>query len=239
MRPINFLLAAFLFAPPILANEHGGGGGGEAKSEAKPAEHHDEEVDSSLELKSAKQSSRDVKVPRALVTRLEKEYREYLVHNQLPPQESLKRKLLDVSVELRQKRPAALQEEVRINTPTGGGVIDLAEFVTPLRGAFQMHIKPRLDGSTDIEGLRVFYVSQAKERSIGGEDFGAGCGKFMEVTHIFTKKMASKGFELYTAEQRYISVVGGSFVMASFAKDALQVANVSFVDSRFPELLCE
>jgi hypothetical protein len=220
MRPIELLLALAVFSAHA-----------EEPKAAPSAE--------GLAQRSAKQSSRDVKVPRRLVTLLEKEYREYLTHNQLPAQESLKRKLLDVSVELRQKRPAALHEEVRINTPIGGGVIDLADFVTPLRGAFQMQIKPSVDHEGAVEGLRVFYVSQAKERSVGGEDFGAGCGKFMEVTSYFTKKMAGAGFELYTAEQRYVSVVGGIFVLAAFAKDALQVGSVSFMDSRFPELTCE
>ena len=96
-----------------------------------------------------------------------------------------------------------------------------------------------VDHEGAVEGLRVFYVSQAKERTVGGDDFGAGCGKFMEVTSYFTKKMAGAGFELYTAEQRYVSVVGGIFVLAAFAKDALQVGSVSFMDSRFPELTCE
>lgn len=192
-----------------------------------------------LELRSAKQSSRDVKIPRSLVARLESEYRAFLTRNQFPMQDSLKRKLMDVSVELRQKRAAALNEEVRINTPIGGGVIDLADFVTPLRGAFQMHIIPRVDQNEGVSDLRVFYISQAKERSVDGDEFGAGCGKMMEVTSFFNKKMNAAGFELYTTGQRYVSVIGGVFVLAGFAKDALQVGSVSFMDSRFPELLCE
>ncbi len=198
-----------------------------------------EEPGSELEQRSAKQSSRDVKIPRPLVAKLESEYRNFLTKSQLPMPDSLRRKLIDVSVELRQKRAAALNEEVRINTPMGGGVIDLADFVTPLRGAFQMHIKPRVDQGDSVSDLRVFFISQAKERSVDGENVGAGCGKMMELTAFFRKKMNGPGFELYTAGQRYVSVIGGVFVLVGFAKDALQVGSVSFMDSRYPELLCE
>jgi len=193
-----------------------------------------------LVSRAAKQSSRDVQIPLSLVTLIEREYRAFLKASQRPDTEGLKRKLMDVSVELRQKRVAALHEDVRVNTPLGGGIIDLAEFVTPLRGAFQMRIKPHVSNNhASIADLRVFFVSQAKNRSIAGEEYGAGCGKFMEITSYFTQKMAGRGFDLYTADQRYISVLGGTFVMVSFDKEALKVASVSFQDSRFPELMCE
>lgn len=240
MRPINFLLSLFMFTASAFAEEHGGDVKAKgAVAEAPAPERHHEEVDPGLAQKSAKQSSRDVKIPRVLVSRLEKEYREYLVHNQFPLQQSLKRKLLDISVELRQKRMVALQEDVRINTPIGGGIIDLADFVTPLRGVFQMRIRPRDEHTDQIAGQRVFYISTAKDRSIDGDHFGAGCGKLMEVTSFFDKKMSGKGFDLYTAEQRYVAVVGGTFVVAAFSKEALQVGSVSFLDSRYPELMCE
>jgi hypothetical protein len=198
-----------------------------------------DDSDSQLEQRSAKQSSRDVKIPRALVTKLESEYRAYLVKNKLSVPDSIKRKLIDVSVELRQKRAAALVEEVRINTPMGGGVIDLADFVTPLRGAFQMHIKPRVDEKDGAFDLRVFFISQAKETVIDDEQFGVGCGKMIEVTAFFNDKMKGSGFELFTAGQRYLSVIGGVFVLVGFAEEMLQVGSVSFLDSRFPELFCE
>lgn len=185
----------------------------------------------------AKQSSRDVKVPRSLVARIENEYREFLKVQQVPESKGLIRKLLNVTVEMSQKRPAALHENVRINTPLGGGVIDLAEFTTPVRGSFSTRIRGHLDDGHDIPGLRVFFVSKAKSREVGGEQFGAGCDKFMEITSLYTQKQS--GFELYTADQRYVSVLGGTFVLVAFAKEALQVGSVSFYDSRFPDLMCE
>lgn len=203
---------------------------------AMAAEEHD-----GLVNRNATLSSRDVKIPRALVARIEREYREFLKDNQVVTKEGLRRKLLNVDVELRQEREGALHENVRINTPLGGGVVDLAEFVTPLRGAFHMKIRALEEkGAQDeVPDVRVFFVSHSKARLVDGESFGAGCDKFMEVTSLYRKEMSETGFDLYSTGQRYLSAVGGTFVLIGFDKEALKVGSVTFTDSRHPELLCE
>lgn len=206
---------------------------------SEPAHDTHEEAGGDFAPRVAKQSSRDVKLPRALVARIEREYREFLVTQKVAEGQPLVRKLLNVTVELSQKRAAALHENVRINTPLGGGVIDLAEFVTPVRGGFATKLRAHLEDGHDIPGLRVFFVSKGRSREVAGEEFGAGCDKFMEITSRYNQKNAGDGFELYTADQRYVSVLGGTFVMVSFVKEALQVGSVSFLDSRYPDLMCE
>ena len=47
------------------------------------------------------------------------------------------------------------------------------------------------------------------------------------------------GFELYTSDQRYLSVMGGTVVAFVFEDDALFVGSLTFTDSRYPDLLCE
>jgi hypothetical protein len=63
----------------------------------------------------------------------------------------------------------------------------------------------------------------------------------MEITSYYRKKNLGKGhgFDLYTADQRYVSVMGGTFVAVAFDKEALSVASLTFQDSRFPDLMCE
>ena len=217
------LISAFVF---VLAMAHAEEG------------HHAAEAPTEMAQRSAKTSSRDVKVPRQLVAEVEKEYREYLTLNKFPIQESLKRELLNVSAEFTQDRVAALHEDLRVNTPVGGGVIDMADFVTPLRGLFRLNIKAR-DGHGEAVAGKVYYVSHAKERVIDGDAFGAGCGKYMDITSFYNAKMSRGGFELYTAEQRYLSVLAGTFVIIAFTKDTLQVASLTFADSRYPALTCE
>lgn len=196
--------------------------------------HSEEELAS----KAAKTSARDVKLPRALVNKIEKDYQEFLKAEKIP-EKPIKRKFLNTTIELTEKRHAALHENVRIVTPLGGGVIDLSEFVTPVRGAFDLKIMAGGEKPEEAVPVRVYFVSHAKTRVLAGESYGAGCDKYMEITQFFNHKMAQGGFPLYTADQRYLSVLGGTFVLVSFDKDALMVGSVRFEDSRFPELTCE
>lgn len=213
MRPTSWLLAGLVFSFVIHASE--------------------------LPEKAANLSSRDVKVPGVLVTRIEKDYREFLKANQLPDNAPIKRRLMNVALELRQKRPGALHEDVRVNTPLGGGVVDLVEFVTPLRGGFHVKIVPTHENHSEVSSLRVFFVSRAKSRQLDGEIYGAGCDKFMEITSLFREKMTGPGFEVYTADQRYVSVLGGVYILVAFENDALEVGSISIMDSRYPGLMCE
>lgn len=183
--------------------------------------------------------SRDVKIPRSLVQQLDKDYRAFLTKNEVSAKENIKRMLMNVSAELTQKRDAALHENLRVNTPLGGGIIDLSEIVTPVRGSFSLKIMTKKEDGNQPSNLRVYFVSRGKQRRVDGEDYGAGCGRYMDVTSYFNKKMSKSGFELYTANQRYLSVVGGTFVAVGFEKEAMQVGTLTFTDSRYPELLCE
>lgn len=192
-----------------------------------------------MEERPARTSSRDVKVPKALVQQLEADYHAYLKKNQFPDKDNIQRHLLNLSVELTQKHKAALNDDVRVIAPTGGGVIDLSDFVTTARGAFKSKIVVHTEDGGEPEGLRLFYISHAKERRIDGEDFGAGCNKYMEISSYYNSRGNQDGFELYTANQRYLSVIGGAFVAVSFSREALSVGTLSFTDSRYPGILCE
>lgn len=236
MRAISLLAAFFCFQ--IWAS--GGGGEAEApKEEAPKEEAHVEVHREPMTEKPAKQSSRDVKIPRALVAKLEKDYRAFLATQQYVAKDTINRKLINVMAELTQKNEASLHENTRVMTPLGGGVIDLAELVTPLRGSFHVKLIPTKESGADLEGSRVFFVSQARERKLAGDTFGSGCGKYMEITSYFDKKMSGKGFEVYSTDRRYASVLGGTFVIVNFQKDSLGVASVQFTDSRYPDLFCE
>ncbi len=187
----------------------------------------------------ARNSSRDVKIPIDLVTRIEADYRTFLSKNEVSPKRNIKRQFLNITAELTQKGTPALHENVRVVTPLGGGIVDLSEFVTPLRGSFSLKVAVSKEDHTEPVGMRLFYVSRAKQRVIEGSDFGAGCDKFMEITGFHGAKANAQGFKLYTAGQRYISVVGGTFVATAYTKQALLVGSLTIMDSRYPEHQCE
>ncbi len=208
--------------------------------EAHGAESHGHGSSSSdLTERTARTSSRDVHVPRALVAKVEKEYDSFLQKLGVINRSPVKRGLLNIRVDLVQKRGGGLFENARVITPLGGGVVDLSELVTPVRGAFFAKIETQYEDGKTPEDLRVFYVSRAVKRTLAGDTFGAGCNTWMELTSYFKKTMAAEGIHLYTADQRYLSVLAGTFVAVSFAKEALSVASLTFTDSRYPQVMCE
>lgn len=196
-------------------------------------------ADEDLKIHAAHTSSRDVAIPVGLVKRIEKNYEDYLAKEGVVNKSPVKRVLLNVRADLRQERPGALHENSRVMTPLGGGIVDLAELVTPVRGAFTATIEATTESGEAPDNMHVYFVSHARSRKIDREDYGAGCGKWMEITRFFRKAMKSGGFELYTAGQRYLSVVGGTFVMVGFSKDAISVGSLTLTDSRYPDALCE
>jgi hypothetical protein len=187
----------------------------------------------------AKASSRDIKIPRALVARIEREYKEFLKKQEAPDKETIERGLLNLSVEFTQDRKAALQDNALIVTPVGGGVIVLSDLVTPLKGAFRVKLTPSHGPDGAVALSRVYFISHAKTRKVAGEIYGDGCDKFMDITKAFESKWLGSGLEVYTADQRYLSVLGGTFLFVEFEKEELYAASVTFTDSRYPELLCE
>lgn len=189
---------------------------------------------------AAMASARDVILPAALVSQIEREYREYIFEkNKVLKVEKtgLNRGFLDVSVELTQDRVAALSENIQILLPMGGGVIDLEPYVSTEPGSFKVKFVSKLN-KEPVTGLHVYFVSHGHKRKIDGETYGAGCGTFMGLTRTFNQVMAGEGFRVYSTDQRYVSVLSGIYVITKFDPDALYVASVVIKDSRYPEMSC-
>ena len=173
MRLANFV-AAFLLVThaPVFAEGHGVAAKPVSAEKQVAAEKQVE--NSGMVERPARNSSRDVKVPKALVHQIETEYRAFLSKNEVSTKTSISRKFLNLSVELSQKHPVALHEDTRIVTPLGGGVVDFAEYVTPLKGSFSMKILAKKEDLSEASGLRVFFVSKSKARRLDGEQRASG-----------------------------------------------------------------
>lgn len=245
MRLISVCTTLALLLPSLVnANEHESPAPAAEHGTAAKEEHgesHGEHAREKMSEHSARTSSRDVKIPSALVAKIESEYKAFLLTSKegSPKKEAIKRSLININAELTQKSPGALHENTRVNMPTGGGVVDLSELVTPVRGAFRLKLNATKEDGSPLATSRVFFVSRSKRRILGGEEYGAGCNQFMEITSAFHKKWQTGGLDLYTADQRYLSVLGGTFIFTDFDKEALYVGSVTFTDSRHPDLMCE
>lgn len=186
----------------------------------------------------ARHAAKDNPIPEELVKKIEDEYLSATVDPKAEQKKTVVRHLLNVMTELTQDKVHALRGPTRILTPPGGGVIDMADYVTPLKGEFHLKIMLEDEHHERQRISKVYFISQSKTREIENETYGSGCGKYMDVTSYFNKQMKKTGFELYTADQRYVSVLRGTFILVSYLPEALQLASVTFLDSRYSKWDC-
>ena len=187
----------------------------------------------------AKQSDKDNPIPTALIKKIEEEYGKEMRDPKLEKDLPLNRHLMTVRTEMIQKEMKALSGPTRILTPPGGGSIDLEDFITPLRGSFQIRITTENEHHEPQALNRIYFISHTKKRDLDTDIFGAGCDhKVYDITSKFVSAMGKSGFTLYTADQRYLSVLQGTFVFASYVPGALQLASLTFFDSRYQKWDC-
>jgi hypothetical protein len=185
----------------------------------------------------ARKSEKESPVPKDLIKKIESDYHAS-VKDPVLEAKPVVRHLMIVRAELTQEKPRALKGQVRIVTPPGGGTVELEDFVTPLKGAFDLKIFMENEHHEIQEISKVYFVSASKKRVLENETFGSGCGKYFDITSFFKNKMLEKGFDLYTANQRYVSVLRGTFVFVTYLPEALQLASLTFLDSRYKSWDC-
>lgn len=144
----------------------------------------------------------------------------------------------EVSVILAQKNPGIIKGEVvKIELPKGGGNIDLSQFVTGKKGSFYVGFDfPQFEGAS---AKKIVFVSGTKKRKIGGQIFGSGCNQYFDISDKFLKEMKGEGLKVNTTQERYLSVMGGTFLFSAKKDNEVHLAQVTFKNSLFPSLFCE
>lgn len=198
---------------------------------------------------SFSKTSRDFLIPRELRSEIEKLYLEFIRKENpkvvLSDEEVLSRiprEFLDLEIYFRADSPGVLSDQIKLALPRGGGEVDLKDYVKGTKGSFFMKFKVKRSKEPDVDVAEppIFYLSEAKTRKIAGEAFGSGCKKYMDVTKTLNKANQGEGFHLNATDQRYASVIGGTFYFVDFNPERkIYLAAVRFVDSRYPELFCE
>ena len=144
----------------------------------------------------------------------------------------------EISVLLIDKNPGVVDgEAVRINLPKGGGTIDLDQFITSKKGSF--FVKFEFAPFARAIDKRVLFVSGAKKRKIGDLNLGAGCNQFFDISNRYFHEMAGNGIKVNTTQERYISVIGGTFLFTSKQENRNDVAQVTFTHSKHIGLFCD
>jgi hypothetical protein len=117
--------------------------------------------------------------------------------------------------------------------------VDLASYVKGKTGTFYLSIEsqPLQQEVSGLDGLRVFFISRGVKRKIGKESLGAGCDTLMDISNLYAQNL-SRGFKLAATQQRYVSVLAGTYYFIWPIKEVLNVGTVTLEDSRYPDLEC-
>lgn len=178
------------------------------------------------------QSLRSTLIPKVL-----SEEMEALFRKENPEKDSIPRSFLKVETFFEKNAGEVLEKNYEIVAPLGGGTVDMSEFLEDEVGSFVLKIKVSNENGTPAENLKVYSISQAKSRQIDGEKWGDGCFKVYDITNRFQKDM-NKGWMLYTKDQRYLSVLGGTLLFVSQDRKGIALAGMTFLDNRFKHLTC-
>ncbi len=142
-----------------------------------------------------------------------------------------------VKVRLREKNSGVLKApEILLEFPKGGGEVDLASYLGKVPGTFFIFFE--LDREKE-DLLKVFYVSKARKRRLNDGIWGLGCKKYLDLTGFYNREIFKHGIKVNTTRNRHASVVGGHFIFSSSNSKRLILTQVSFKDSKAPELFCD
>jgi hypothetical protein len=188
---------------------------------------------------------RDIQIPASLVRRIEGEYISTFRHRRPDDEISdhdllgqFQRKLLPIHVWLEPLRGDVLENAVRFSPPVGGGEIDLANFVRDEVGKFQVGMAIDFPEGLSANSLHVYYLVGGRERALAGDKVGAPCGHLLDLKGFFRSTWLSQPLVVYTRQQRYVSVLAGTYLFVIYDPPRLWLAALAITDSRYPQLLC-
>lgn len=194
-------------------------------------------------------TSKDIKIPQELADEIESIYlTSYKKINPETAKEDIQilsqiaRKYLVLDILFEEDLRGPLIANTQFYLPRGGGVIDLANYIQNDTGQFTIKFKVQLPGAEDnkasIDDVKVYFLSETPQRSVAGKPYGGGCDKYFDVTSLYQKQLSQKGLDLIVNHQRYINIIGGTFVLVLPYQEDLYLGAISFYDSRHPGLFC-
>lgn len=123
-----------------------------------------------------------------------------------------------------------------VQLAAGGGELDLSDIVRDKNGSFYLAVEflPEMENAQK----RVYFLSNGKQRRIGGETVGAGCNIYFDLSKTFEQAMKKNGFLLNTSEGRHVSALAGTYFFAAAKGDKLYLSALRIKDSKRKFLQC-
>jgi hypothetical protein len=129
------------------------------------------------------------------------------------------------------------QPSLVLSFPKGGGEVDLSKYIKKDRGTFRVSFE--VDEFETGEDQRIFFVSKSKKRKLEDGVYGNGCKTYYDVKDFIRTANKAEGLVVNVTRDRHDSALGGSFIFSYKKQFQTFVTQVSFVDSKRPDLFCE
>jgi hypothetical protein len=145
---------------------------------------------------------------------------------------------IGLTVEMVEKTQGVLGgQNHRLKYPVGGSLLDLRYFVPgSVNGTF--FFKLEFEQEMDPKELKVYYLSNAKMRQVGGAQIGNGCDRYYDISDYWKKQMKAEGLVLNTVNNRHVSILSGTFFFVVPVKGKLRITHITIRDSRHRDLVC-
>lgn len=120
--------------------------------------------------------------------------------------------------------------------PNGGGGIDLKDYVTG-EGSFYLRFPPE-QFETKPELAFLFYISESPKIKIREEEYGLGCGQFVDLKPKFSKLQDKTFLKLNSTDHTYAHVLSGQYVFVFKKGIQYYLTHLNIFDSRYSDKMC-
>lgn len=142
---------------------------------------------------------------------------------------------LDVEIHSDQKNVLSYSR-LQFKLPNGGGGVDLKDFVTG-DGSFYFRFPPE-QFTTKPELAFLFYISDSPKVNIHGEEYGLGCGQWVDLKPKFAKLQENTFLKLNTVDHTYAHVLSGQYIFVFKKGIQYYLTHLNVLDSRYSDKMC-
>ncbi len=120
--------------------------------------------------------------------------------------------------------------------PKGGGQIDFQDVITGQGSFFLSFPAEQFENLPPLSHL--YFLSLAPKINIDSEEFGLGCGKWIDLHEKFLELNKNNFLNLNTSDNRHIFVAAGHYIFVFRKLNQVVLAQLTLVDTKNSFLLC-
>ncbi|MES2801576.1 MAG: hypothetical protein V4654_03710 [Bdellovibrionota bacterium] len=172
----------------------------------------------------------DFKVPEAIFAAIKKSMGEVVT---IEPEYIF----TDLEVEIRTDQKSVLSySRLLFKLPNGGGAIDLKDYVTG-EGSFYLSF-PAAQFEAKPELTFLFYISDSPKVKIRDEEYGLGCGQWVDLKPKFGKLQDKTFLKLNSIDHTYAHVLSGQYIFVFKKGIQYYLTHLNLLDSRYSDKMC-